>query len=220
MAELFRRRRGGGAPGPEALLALWLAEEPDEDRAWAELTRGPGVAELAARLAATPGEFLDPRTAVVPLVGDVLDGDPAALAVAARVRDSGSPAARAGAAVAAWLWASEEVLGPLSVPLRRDFAGRVLAALAFRLTSAVDPATWLSDAERGEEAARVVLLWGGQLPAGEDATAARSLFDRYDSVRRAADLGAALAEHRHRMEIARRLADARAREAAARHAPE
>jgi hypothetical protein len=118
------------------------------------------------------------------------------------------------------VWASEEVLGPLGVPLRREFAGRVLAALAFRLPSAVEPAAWVADAERGEEAARVLLLWGGQLPAGEDVAAARSLFDRHDSVRRAADLGAALTEHRHRMEIARRLADARAREAASRYAPE
>lgn len=217
MPELFKRRRRSGA---EALLAAWLAEMPDEDLAWLALEPGPAVGEVAARIAATPGEFLDPRTALVPLVGDVLDGDPAALAVAGRIRDSGSAAASAGAAVAAWVWASEEVLGPLGVPLRRGSTGRVLAALAFRLPSAVEPALWLSDAERGEEAARVLLLFGGQLPAGEDEAAARSLYDRHDSVRRAADLGAALAEHRHRVEIARRLADARAREAAARYAPE
>ncbi|MCV7068148.1 hypothetical protein H7H51_24930 [Mycolicibacterium farcinogenes] len=111
------------------------------------------------------------------------------------------------------MFASTDLVGPFSTPLDESMAARALLALAFRVAPLVDPGRWLSDSERRDEAVRTFLLWNGLLPHGEDVTQARSLFEMRDSVRRES----ALADHEHRMAVQRRLADARAKEAAARY---
>lgn len=132
------------------------------------------------------------------------------------IAEGGTPAARRGAAIGLWLFASADLIGPFSAPLDEPMAPRTLLALAFRVAPLVDPGRWLSDAERRDEAVRTFLLWDGLLPHGEGVAQARSLFEMRDSVRRGSALAQALADHEHRMAVQRRLADAQAKEAAAR----
>ncbi|NIJ04894.1 phosphohydrolase [Frigoribacterium faeni] len=209
-------------------LGRWLARGDDEQDLWGRLVPGPSVDDVARRLSAVPRSFLEPGLSLRSLVGDVLDDlapDPLgqlagparrAADVAGEIDESGHDAARRGAAVALWTWASQDELGPAEPRLLTRSADRVLAALAWRLAPVVDPRVWLADAERRDEAARSLLFWGGQLPAGEDAATARALLEARDSLRRDQSLSQALAEQQHRLEVMRRLREARAREAAAR----
>ena len=196
-------------------LLLWADRGGDTDAAWVGLTPGPSVDEVAARLTTAPRPFLDERVSVAALAGDVLGGQPLeCLALTAHPRVS------TAAALGLWLVASESVVGPFSAPLNPDRAPFAVDAFALRLGPVVDPLQWLSDDERREEAARTFLLWAGFLPAGEDAPTARALLAARDSLQRNRALAEAFEEHRHRAEVARRLADARAREAAARYSTE
>jgi hypothetical protein len=218
------------APGPasaEALLQRWLARVEDVDAVWAETTPGPSADAVATRIGAVPKSFLDDDVRVVALAGDILGADRGrtqestdVVAVLDQVTSTGSSAARRGAAIALWLWAGEEELGALDPPLDRGHAARVLAAMAFRLAPVVDPVEWISDAERRDEAARTFLFWSAQLPTGEDRDTASSLLAMRDSLQRNGALAAAAAEHAHRLEVTRKLQEARAREAAARYTHE
>jgi hypothetical protein len=216
------------APGSaEALLQRWLARDENVDAVWAEMMPGPSADAVASRIGAVPKSFLDDRIRVVAVAGDVLGSDRGrtqestdVVTVLDEVTSTGSSAARRGAAIALWLWAGEEELGPLDPPLARGHAARTLAAMAFRLASVVDPAEWISDAERRDEAARTFLFWSGQLPGGEDRDTAASLLAMRDSLQRNGALAAAAAEHAHRLEVTRKLQEARAREAAARYTHE
>lgn len=197
-------------------LANWFAEGLDEQAVWSTLKPGPTVDEVAARMASTPQPFLADNVDVVALTCDVFNHTGCA-AAAQRIAEQGTPASRRGAAIGLWLFASTELIGPLTAPLDDRKAVTALLALAFRVAPLVDPGRWLSDAERRDEAVRTFLLWNGLLPHGEDATQARSLFEMRDSVRREGALAQALADHEHRMAVQRRLADAQAKEAAARY---
>lgn len=226
------RGTSGPAPAPEpssaeALLQRWLSRNENIDAVWAQLAPGPSADAVASRIGAVPKTFLDHRVRVVALAGDVLGSDRGrtpelteVVSVLDEVTSTGSSAARRGAAMALWLWAGEEELGALDPPLARGHAARVLAAMAFRLASVVDPAEWISDAERRDEAARTFLFWSGQLPGGEDRDTATSLLVMRDSLQRNSALAAAAAEHAHRLEVTRTLQEARAREAAARYTHE
>lgn len=197
-------------------LTNWFAEGLDEQQVWVSLRPGPTVDEVAARMASTPQPFLADTVDVVALACDVFNHTGCA-AAAQRIAERGSPASRRGAAIGLWLFASTDLIGPFTVPLDDRKAVTALLALAFRVAPLVDPGRWLSDAERREEAVRTFLLWNGLLPHGEDAVQARSLFEMRDSVRREGALAQALADHEHRMAVQRRLADAQAKEAAARY---
>jgi hypothetical protein len=208
-------------------LQRWLARNESIDAVWAGMVPGPSAESVASRIGAVPKTFLDDRVRVVALAGDVLESDRGrgqestdVVAVLDEVTATGSSAARRGAAIALWLWAGDEELGPLAPPLARENAARALAAMAFRLASVVDPAEWVSDAERRDEAARTFLFWSGQLPAGEDRDTASSLLTMRDSLQRNGALAAAAEEHAHRLEVTRKLQEARAREAAARYTHE
>ncbi|MBD3940262.1 phosphohydrolase [Microbacterium sp. NEAU-LLC] len=198
----------------QEVLGVWAASAPSVDAQWAGAQPGPSLAAVAARLSSVPKPFLDEHVSIAALAGDILGRGVTATAHADDER------VRQGAAIALWLIASEDVIEPFDPPPAT--AGRALAvdALALRLAPVAAPLEWLSDDERREEAARTFLLWCGLLPAGEDAHTARSLLDARDSLRRNAALAEAYAEHAHRAEIARRLAEARAREAAARYSSE
>ncbi|OBJ93650.1 hypothetical protein A5638_25355 [Mycolicibacterium fortuitum] len=197
-------------------LTNWFAEELDEQAVWSTLKPGPAVDEVAARMASTPQPFLADTVDLVALACDVFNHTGCAAATQ-RIAERGSPASRRGAAIGLWLFASAELIGPFTAPLDERKAATALLALAFRVAPLVDPGRWLSDAERRDEAVRTFLLWNGLLPSGEDAVQARSLFEMRDSVRREGALAQALADHEHRMAVQRRLADARAKEAAARY---
>jgi hypothetical protein len=211
----------------EDRLQRWLDRGDDVDAAWEQASPGPSIDAVASRISGVPKSFLDDRVALVALAGDILGADRGRTAEATEIvqllteiRSTGSSAARRGAALALWLWASEDLLGAFSPPLVTTHATRTLAALALRLASVVDPSEWISDAERRDEAARTFLLWSGLLPAAEDRATARSLLDMRDSLQHNGALAAAAAEHAHRLEVTRALNDARAREAAARYTHE
>lgn len=216
MAEFFRRRR---AHAEVASIDAWLRLGYDEEAIWTGLRPGPSVAAVAARLGSLPGDFLDDRVSLAQLAGDVLEGvDEVTALVLAEAR--GLPAARQGAAVALWLWASEHVVEPFAPPLDTGHAARAIAALALRLAPVVPPEQWLVDAERRDEATRLFLLWSGLLPAGEDPPTARARWERLDSLARDAAIRAALEEQQHRLEVQRRLEEKRAAEAATRYTRE
>lgn len=196
------------------LLSAWSAIAPPEGTAWASARPGPGVDEIAARLSSVPRPFLDDDVSLRALAGDVL-GRPLA-----SVDHADDERVRTGAAIGLWVVASEDLVQPFAPSLAGGDVTRAIDALALRLAPVVDPRDWLADAERREEAARTFLLWAGFLPAGEDRETARALLDARDSLRRNAALAEAYAAYRHREEIARRLAEARAREAAARYSSE
>jgi hypothetical protein len=188
---------------------------------------GPSADAVASRIGAVPKSFLDDKVGIVALAGDILGSDRGRsqestdiVTVLDEVTTTASSAARRGAAIALWLWAGEEELGALAPPLARGHAARALAAMAFRLAAVVDPVEWISDAERRDEAARAFLFWSGQLPGGEDRGTAASLLAMRDSLQRNGALAAAAAEHAHRLEVTRKLQEARAREAAARYTHE
>ncbi|WP_245981416.1 phosphohydrolase [Frondihabitans australicus] len=236
MADFFSRfRRGSQAATAETdVLDRWIRRGDDEVAAWDSARPGPAVDDISARISSVPKVFLDDAVDLVALAGDVFDdlyrlstagGPPAErrsgvgaqlVETLADIASSGVPSARQAAAIGLWVYASTDEIGPITPPLSPFWAPRVIAALAWRLSSVVPPSEWVSDAERRDEAARVVLLWSGCLPAGEDLETARSLFAMRDSLQRNQAMAAALAEQRHRLEVKRKLEEARAREAAAR----
>lgn len=219
--------------GSEALLDIWFAREQDEVGVWNTCLPGASAAEIATRLSLAPAAFLADDVDVVQLAENILETEYGAsgttppdrrrqevLRIADQVRATGSGAARRGAALVLWLWASDDVNGPLSVPLSPVWYERALAALSLRLAAVVDPAEWVRDADRRDEAARTFLLWSGHLPAGEDETTARSILAMRDSLQQNTALAQTMADHEHRLQVTKRLQEARAREAAARYSNE
>lgn len=200
------------APDP---LERWAQSVPDEDTVWAAAIPGPTVDAVASRISRIPRPFLDDRVSLTALTGDVL-GRPTVSSA-----EFGQDArVRAGAAMGLWLLASEELIAPFAPAIPFAAGPRAVDALGLRLAPVVSPSLWLIEDERREEAARLFLLWAGYLPGGEDARTARSLFEARDSLQRNSALAEAFAAHRHRADVARRLAEARAKEAAARYSHE
>ena len=211
----FRNEKRATAP-----LDVWLSLGADEDQVWSTLDHGPPLADVMSRISSVPHDFFAPEVDLVALAGDVIGAPLSADHVDLLTKSAAAGETRRAAAVVLWVWASEDVLAPLRPPLSRARATRMVGALAFRLAPVVDPAEWLVIAERREEAARLLLLWSGQLPAGEDAVTARSLWDRHDSLRKNAALAATLGDHQHRLEVMRKLREKHAAEAAARYSHE
>ena len=198
----------------ETLLAAWSERSGGEPEAWARTRPGPSLESVAARISRVPQEFLDERISVRALAGDVLGGQ----IVATRFHDD--PRVRQGAAIGLWLLASEGLVEPLVPALSTGRAALAVDALALRVAPVAAPAEWTSDDERRTEAARTFLLWCGFLPAGEDAATAASLLAACDSLARDRALAEAYEGHRHRADIARKLEEARRKEAAARYSSE
>ncbi|TPX05532.1 phosphohydrolase [Schumannella luteola] len=195
----------------------------DETRVWDALAPGPSLEVVQTRISSAPQAFLAESISLRALTGDVLAGAPdhvlaSALAIADEAQHD--PAARQGAALALWLWASDELLTPFAPPLDARWAHSSIGALAFRLAPLVEPRRWLADDESREEAARLFLLWAGRLPAGEDATTARARWERRDTIARDAALRELVADEEHRRRIQAALAEKRAAEAAARYSHE
>ncbi|MDT0117316.1 phosphohydrolase [Microbacterium sp. PRF11] len=198
----------------DELLKIWSTLVPTEGETWALARPGPPLEAVAARLSSVPRSFLDDEVSITALSGDVAG---VACAAAAHAAD---PRVRRGAAIGLWLLASEQLVEPFRPALAGPWAVRAVDALALRVAPVVDPLDWLADDERREEAARTFVLWAGFLPAGEDRATAQALWQARDSLRRSSALAEAYAAYEHREEIARRLAEARAREAAARYSSE
>lgn len=215
------------AAAPDTALDPWWAEGFDEEQAWRTTRPGPAVIEIAERLSSIPRPFLADDVDLVALAGDVLPDEvpgPARL-MSLLVRLSsplveGGPGGTAAVAALLWLHASVDLVGPFSEPLRTDLLLPAVAAAGLRLGPVLAPERWLTDADRREEVARLLLLWSGLRPAGEDTDSARARFEMHDSVRRDAALARARADHEHRQRVQDALQAQRAREAAARYKPE
>ncbi|BBY98549.1 hypothetical protein [Mycolicibacterium fallax] len=201
-----------------AELAAWFALGYDEPALWLRLTPGPALRAITTRLGTLPADFLDERVALPALAADVLGAD--VLGSPELRALTGFATARLGAAVGLWLLASQHVVDPFDPRIAESAALPALAALGLRLAPVVAPRRWLSEPDRREEAARLFLLWCGHHPAGETPVVARSFADRLDSIGRDRELAAVAEEHRHRMEVQRRLRERRAQEAAARYTHE
>lgn len=215
MVDLSRFRKQRSSP-----LDTWFERGEDEEAVWTRLANGPSLDELGSRISSIPRDFLDPRVSLRAIAGDLYGGQPRHEVSAVLEQAQPIDASRRGAAVALWLWASEQLVGALEPGIATGWAPRAVAALAFRLAPVVDPADWLTDAARREEAARLFLLWCGYLPAGENAPVAKSLWERHDSLRRNAAMQAMLADHQHRVEVTAALRQKAAMEAAARYTHE
>lgn len=215
MVDLSRFRKQRSSP-----LDAWFERGENEEAVWNGLASGPSLDELGSRLSSIPRDFLDPRVSLRAITGDLYGGAPRHELTTVLEQAQPIDASRRGAAIALWLWASEELVGPLEPGIATGWAPRAVAALAFRLAPVVDPAEWLTDAARREEAARLFLLWCGYLPAGETASVAKSLWERHDSLRRNAAMQAMLADHQHRVEVTAELRKKAAMEAAARYTHE
>lgn len=200
------------------LLRRWSRIAPLEDEHWHSLIPGPAVLAVAARLSAVPTQFLDDKVGIRALAGDIL-GRPVARQLAA-LEVADDLRVRRGVAIGLWLFVSESVQAPFSPGLSTNNPALAIDALGLRLAPVVEPGQWLADAERREEAARMFLLWNGQVPAGETAGAARTALAARDSLQFTRVLADSFAEHLHRDALRRTLEDARAREAAARYTRE
>jgi hypothetical protein len=201
-------------------LSTWFSWGEDEEAIWSSLSPGPSVNEISTRLSTMPRDFFDERVSLVAAAGDLFgDEHPRGLRELLTLAEN-DDVTRRGAGVALWLWASVELVAPFGAPLSTLWAARAAGALAYRLAPVVDPATWLVDAARRDEAARLLLLWSGHLPAGEDRETAKSMWERSDSLRRDAALQAMLVDHQHRVEVTAALRAKQAAEAAARYTHE
>lgn len=215
MVDLSRFRKSHSSP-----LDAWFARNEDEEGIWGALQAGPSLDELSARISSIPRDFLDQRVSLRAAAGDLFGGQQRPELLQVLEGAQAADPSRRGAAVALWLWASEDLVGPLTPGITTGWVARAVAALAFRLAPVVDPSLWLTDSERREEAARLFLLWSGYAPAGESAITAKSLWQRHDSLRRNAAMAAMLADHQHRVEVTEALRQKAAMEAAARYTHE
>lgn len=195
-------------------LDTWHGLGHRVDDVWAKAQPGPSADAVATRLSAVPTAFLADEIDIESLATDV------GVTELACLEHVDQEPVRLGAAMALWLLASQDFLGPFVPPLRAEHAARMVDALALRLTPVSDPRAWIADIDRREEAVRTALLWNGLLPAGEDAHHARGVLDTLDSLAHHKLLARMEEEEKHRTQIAEKLAEAAAREAAARYSRE
>lgn len=180
---------------------------------------GPPLAALTARLAAAPGDALDPGVVALAVVDDALTalgGPPLDRALRRRLADGplATAAGRTGAVLAGWL-----LLAPAWRAAQPDprAALAVVEALAGSLAPVLPPEQWVVDPAGREEAARAALRAAGLRPAGEDEAVAEDRWAAVSTALRAAALAAVAEEVRRAQELARVLAEQRAREAAAQY---
>ncbi|WP_435737091.1 hypothetical protein V5D56_00360 [Cellulosimicrobium sp. PMB13] len=189
---------------------------------------GPALADVVRRLADTPPDVLDPAAVVAALVADTADllAGPHAVGVlqpdARRAVDElcviAPYAALAG--TVCWLLRDERLR---SAPaLRAAATPAALVGLVSRLVPELatlrTATTWVHEPTAREELARAVLRELGLRPAGESPVVAQ---DRWTAVSTAEQrrIAREMAEEARRAEqLARELADKRAKEAAAQYA--
>jgi len=189
---------------------------------------GPSIAALMQHLAAASPDLLDPGLRPVALVSDTLV-DLCDVVLEPRLRDlvradvDATDDARAAAALTCWLARTPDLLPLWAAGPRTGATGsadRLLAAvraLVTELAPIVPPRRWVEEPAGREEAARAFLRATGILPADESASVAQ---DRWSAIstaaRRAAEREIAQ-EARRTQELARRLAEQRAKEAVAQY---
>lgn len=184
---------------------------------------GPTLGAVTARLRATPGDVLAEHLVLLALVHDTLDlveeRSPAdVLAHHGDVVDLGltDPAARLAAAVTCWLLTAPEVVVALPRP-RAEWALAAIRAMA-ELVTVLPLRNWLSDDEdRQEEVARALLRSLSLRPSGETHELAEDRWTSISSASRRDALRLAAQHQAWAEEVARKLREERAREAAAQY---
>lgn len=209
-----------------------VASRPSAADGW---PAGPAVVVLMQRLALAPPDVLDPRADAPALLCDVVEAlggglpTPPQRQRLERALTLAGPAGsgRRGdtaATLLCWLLWDPRVSGDAGLRSRwaawglLPWLSNVLEHLVGEVAAVRDPREWVQDESGREEAARAFCRFGGVLPAGESAPVAE---DRWRSVSTAyqRQVSAAMAEHvRRREELARALAEQRAKEAAAQYA--
>ena len=189
---------------------------------------GPLLESLTRRLAETPPDFL-----AEPVVGSAGTVHTAAVVSDLLVDLGGAPLDTARAAaftgrkvkpaqlrlvqIAAWLLADPWFASA------GGFAGdaeKLLAGGLEALASLIDPTRFVSEPDRREELARVVLRGLGLRPAGETVAAAADRLATLDTVERRRVIAEAKAAEERARKVREEMARKAAAEAAARYSPE
>lgn len=186
---------------------------------------GPSLAVLLHALADASPDLDDPATSLPALVADLvtdLDGRHPPTSVLTLLDQNYGPGADPDTrrlAALTWLLAREpDVRTALAQipPPHGSWLWAVLTTLVRDLAGLRAPAEWVADGR--EEFARAFLAVGGLLPAGETADQAADAWQAVSTRQQRALLAAMAEELRRAEELARQLADQRAREAAAQYA--
>lgn len=177
---------------------------------------GPWRQNLSARLLRVPDDFLAPDVITRAIVSDTLDALGASRCSDWASVESADLPARLAHQVGCWLIAGPELCGAVgSQP--GDQVVRSLARFA-TLVDAVPLRSWFGDdPERHEEVVRALLRAFGIRPRGETHEVAEDAWVSISSSLRQSALRLAAAEQLQAAELAQRLAEQRAREAAAQY---
>lgn len=179
------------------------------------------VAALTRRLADTPQDFLaDPDEVSVPaIVSDVLilaGRAPLDARAAVRFGPTAGRGKRRLVLVACWLVADDALLAAAG-PRAAIRIWRLLSDELGELGGLVDAQRFVSDPERREELARIALRTLRVPPAGETPAQSEDRLSAVDSVRRHEAFVAAREAEERAQEVRRKMAEQRAKEAAARY---
>jgi len=206
---------------------------PDDlERARAGEPDGPALAALVHRLALAPPDLFEPSVAVSALVADVavsLDGTVLDRRVLRALdADLTGPSDQAGhraplVGLVCWLVLDPAVPGSAGV---RAAASGSLAGWFLRIVEGVQRVLagqrpdreWVQDADAREELARAVCRLGGVLPAGEGAQTADDRWLAVSSAYQRKVAQSMAVEVARAEELARALAEQKAKEAAAQYA--
>jgi hypothetical protein len=190
---------------------------------------GPGLGVLTQHLAAASPDLLDPAVDALAVLGDTLVDTcavvlPAASRTGLRSELGTTPDARAATALGCWLAREPGLLAVLApLPTATGAGSRdallvgAVRSLVRDLAPVLPPSRWASDPAAREEVVRAFLLALRLSPAGESEAVA---LDRWTAISTAARQAAEreiAQEARRTAEIARRLAEKRAKEAVAQY---
>lgn len=196
-------------------------------------TPGPRLVAVLVRLRDTPPLLASPQLAVDAIVADSLDLlaprslDQVAAAMAAAVPATATqwpgPASRVAAAVASWLLTGPEVAQAVRDTSPDPETARAVARRAIvRMSTYVQVLPldrWMAgDEDRQEEICRAFLRAAGLRPADESHDQAEDRFTSISTTSRAEALRQAVAREQWEAEVARKLAEEKAKEAAAQYA--
>lgn len=177
---------------------------------------GPWLQSLTARLLRAPDDFLAHDVVTRAIVSDTLDALGASPCSDWASVESADLPARLAHQVGCWLVAGPELGGAVGAQ-PGDRVVRSLATFA-TLVAAVPLRSWFgSDPERHEEVVRALLRAFGIRPRGESHDVAEDAWVSISSSLRESALRLAAVEQFQAAELARRLAEQRAREAAAQY---
>ncbi|GEK20771.1 hypothetical protein [Cellulomonas xylanilytica] len=207
-----------------------MDRRPDDlERARAGQPDGPALAALVHRLTLAPPDLFEPSVSVSALVADVavsLDGSVLDRKVLRALdADLTDPAHRALVGLVCWVVLDPAVQGAPGVRAAAAGLGgpagwflRVVEGVQAVLAGQRPDRAWVQDDDAREELARAVCRLGGVLPAGERAETADDRWLAVSSAYQRKVAQSMAGEVARAEELARALAEQRAKEAAAQYA--